>query len=147
MTTANKTRSYLNQLRLLNILLLSLFLQLNDELLLSKFTHGKRTDISLLERRKKRKKVKSSNFGRHDHRKQKVSSFSGISDSSIDCTTISTSWVWRTEDHTSKFHVEICQKSMLSIKRVHLAALLRLPTCRKQWKKYRNDNWDTEPCI
>ena len=76
--------------------------------------------------------MKSSNFGRHEQRKQELSSCSEIAHSSIVRTTISTHEPARTEEQASKIVVEICQSNMFRIKRVHLAGLQRLPHVLQQ---------------
>ena len=67
--TGNEVMSYRSQLKILNILPLPTFLQLNDMLLVSKITHEEMgTSISLPERPEKEEEVKSSNFGRHEEK-------------------------------------------------------------------------------
>ena len=131
--TANKTMSYRSQLKILNILRLPMFLQLNDVLLLSKITNEEMgTSISLRERPEIRRRSEIFKLWKTRTEKGRSEFFFR------NCRLVNRLYVYidfmnqRTEEQTSKINVEICWWRILRIKRVHLAALMRLPHVPQQ---------------
>ena len=137
---------YLGQLRFLNILPLSLFIQLKDILLLSKITYEEMgTSIGLPER----PDIKGKKWNL-----QTLKVTSGESKNWVRLQQLQTRQSIgrpyrlhepaRNEERPCKTDVELCQWNILRITHVHLAALLRLPHVPQQKDnilKWRLEHW------